>query len=309
MNDNNLPDAARSVRSFNRFYTRQIGLLQQGLLDSPYSLSEARIIYELAQQDGVTATELGKSLNLDAGYMSRMISLFVKKGLVIKEVSRKDGRQSHLRLSEPGRQAFALLDNRSQQEIEAMLSPLSPQKRERLVTSMRAIEDVLQPKPQTKAPYVLRPPQPGDLGWVAARHGALYAQEYQWDWTFEGLVAGIVADFVKNYDPHKERCWIAEVDGENAGSVFVVKKTGEIAKLRMLLVEPWARGLGIGRRLVEECLRFARQCGYRKMTLWTNSCLLAARHIYEKTGFTLMESEAYHDFGQDLVSETWERDL
>lgn len=309
MNDNNLPDAARSVRSFNRFYTRQIGLLQQGLLDSPYSLSEARIIYELAQQDGVTATELGKFLNLDAGYLSRMISAFVKKGLVIKEVSRKDGRQSHLRLSEPGRQAFALLDNRSQQEIEAMLSPLSPQKRERLVTSMYAIEDVLQPKPQTKAPYVLRPPQPGDLGWVAARHGALYAQEYQWDWTFEGLVAGIVADFVKNYDPQKERCWIAEVDGENAGSVFVVKKTGEIAKLRMLLVEPWARGLGIGRRLVEECLRFARQCGYRKMTLWTNSCLLAARHIYEKTGFTLMESEAYHDFGQDLVSETWERDL
>ena len=299
----------KAIRHFNRFYTRQIGVLNQGLLDSPYSLTEARVLYELAQKETCTATELGSELNLDMGYLSRMLASFQKKGLVQKEVSLKDGRQSLLRLRPAGQEAFALLNQRSSQEIKGMLSTLSAPEQEQLVKAMRTIEALLNPQAQERPAVVIRPLQPGDMGWVVSRHGALYAQEYNWDISFEGFVAQIAADYLKNLDPQKERGWIAEVNGENAGCVFIVKKSDEAAKLRMLLVDPSARGLGIGKRLVEECIRFARQRGYRKMTLWTNSCLLAARHIYQQAGFQLTESEAYHDFGQDLVGETWDLDL
>ncbi|BBB47223.1 bifunctional helix-turn-helix transcriptional regulator/GNAT family N-acetyltransferase [Pelolinea submarina] len=299
----------KAIRHFNRFYTRQIGLLNQGLLDSPYSLTEARVIYELAQKETCTATELGSELNLDMGYLSRLLAGFQKKGLVAKEPSPKDGRQILLRLTSDGQAAFAVLNERSSQEINGMLHALSMPEQTQLVKSMQAIEALLGPRPQERPAVVIRPPQPGDMGWVVSRHGALYAQEYHWDMNFEGLVAGIVAEYLQNYNPQKERGWIAEVAGENAGCVFLVRKSEEVAKLRMLLVEPGARGLGIGKRLVEECIRFARQSGYRKLTLWTNSCLLAARHIYQQAGFQLTESEAYHDFGQDLVSETWDLDL
>jgi DNA-binding MarR family transcriptional regulator/predicted GNAT family acetyltransferase len=309
MENSGLDQQIQAVRRFNRFYTKQIGVLQQGLLDSPYSLTEARIIYELAQHESSTATELGNELGIDPGYLSRILGNFQKNGLIHKETSREDGRQSILRLSQSGQQAFALLNARSQQEIQSMLEQLTREEQSRLVQAMYRIEELLGAPPEDKVPYILRPPQPGDLGWVVARHGALYAQEYQWDETFEGFVAEIIAAYVKNFDPKKERCWIAEVAGENAGSVFIVKKTDETAKLRMLLVDPRARGLGIGKRLVQECIRFARQSGYRKITLWTNSILLAARAIYRQTGFQLVESEAYHGFGQDLVGETWELEL
>ena len=304
-----LNETIRAIRHFNRFYTRQIGVLNQGLLDSPYSLTEARVIYELAQKETCTATELGSQLNLDMGYLSRILANFQKKGLLQKEPAPQDKRQSLLRLSPSGQQAFAMLNERSSQEINGMLEALSAAEQQRLVKAMRIVEALLDPQAQERPAVIIRPLQPGDLGWVVSRHGALYAQEYHWDISFEGFVAQIAADYLKNLDPQKENGWIAEVNGENAGCVFLVKKSDEVAKLRMLLVEPGARGLGIGKRLVQECIRFARQCGYRKMTLWTQSFLLAARHIYQQAGFRLTESEANHEFGQDLVSETWDLDL
>ncbi|MDK2980773.1 MAG: hypothetical protein PWQ55_1120 [Chloroflexota bacterium] len=306
---NNLNETVQAIRHFNRFYTRQIGVLNQVLLDSPYSLTEARVMYELAQSETCTATELGSQLNLDMGYLSRILANFQRKGLLEKEPSPQDRRQSLLRLSPDGRAAFAVLNERSSQEIRAMLEELGPSEQRRLVGAMQRVEMLLDPQAQAKPPVVIHQLQPGDLGWVVSRHGALYAQEYNWDIRFEGFVAQIAADYLKNLDPQKENGWIAEVNGENAGCVFVVRKSEEVAKLRMLLVEPGTRGLGIGQRLVQECIRFARQRGYHKMTLWTNSCLLAARHIYQKAGFRLTESEAYHDFGQDLVGETWDLDL
>ena len=309
MTDENILQNVEAMRRFNRFYTKQIGVLHQGLLDSSYSLTEARVIYEMAQHESITASELGAELDLDAGYLSRMLRNFQKQGLIEKEPNPHDQRQRILRLSESGLQVFAMLNTRSQQEIETLLSKHSSQEQARLIGAMRTIESLLEAQPEQRVPYILRPPQPGDMGWVVARHGALYAQEYHWDESFEGFVAEIIAEYIKNFDPKMERCWIAEVNGENAGSVFVVKKTEEIAKLRMLIVDPKARGLGIGKRLVQECLRFARQKGYKRMTLWTNSCLLAARHIYQRAGFELVASEPYHDFGQDLVGETWEMDL
>ena len=299
----------KAIRHFNRFYTRQIGLLNQGLLDSPYSLTEARVIYELAQKETCTATELGSELNLDMGYLSRILSSFQKNGLLQKEPAPRDKRQSLLRLSPIGQQAFTMLNERSSQEINNMLNALSAPEQQRLVKAMRTVEALLDPQAQERPAVIIRPLLPGDLGWVVSRHGALYAQEYHWDISFEGFVAQIAADYLKNLDPQKENGWIAEVNGENAGCVFLVKKSDEVAKLRMLLVEPSARGLGIGKRLVQECIRFARQCGYRKMTLWTQSFLLAARHIYQQAGFRLTESAANHEFGQDLISETWDLDL
>lgn len=306
---NSLTQRAELIRQFNRFYTKQIGVLQQGLLDSPFSLTEARVIYELGQYENNTASDICSQLDLDAGYLSRMLGDFKKKGLVHKEVSPQDGRQSILRLTEAGQQAYHMLNSRSQQEIEAMLEQLSDGEQIRLVNAMQTVESLLGTQPQWKVPYILHPPQPGDMGWVVTQHGLLYAREYQWDATFEGFVAEIIAGFVKNFKPKFERCWMAEVDGQNAGSVFIVKKSDEVAKLRMLIVTPEARGLGIGKRLVQECISYARQVGYRKMTLWTNSCLLAARHIYKQAGFQLVASEPYHDFGQDLVGETWDLDL
>ncbi len=315
------PGAERvdSVRRFNRFYTRQIGLLAGHYLDSPFSLTQARVIYELAQHDTTTATGLVRQLGLDPGYLSRLLRGFQRRGLLSKQRSARDGRQSLLRLTAKGQRAFQTLNTRSQGDLEAMLGALPAADQSRLVGAMQAIEGLLgapaaaatsAAAPSAKpAAYLLRPPRPGDMGWVVARHGALYAQEYGWDEQFEALVAEIVAKFVQELDPQRERCWIAEQDGENVGSVFLVKKSGTVAKLRLLLVEPKARGLGLGARLVDECLRFARQAGYRQMTLWTNSVLLAARHIYAKAGFKLVESGPHHSFGHDLVEETWRLDL
>ncbi|MBI1879219.1 MAG: MarR family transcriptional regulator [Chloroflexi bacterium] len=298
-----------AVRRFNRFYTKQIGLLNEGLLRSPFSLTEARVIYELAHHEKTTATELGHELGLDAGHLSRILQGFKKRDLIDKQPSETDGRQSLLRLTESGEEAFATLNARSHNEIEAMLNMLSPEAQNRLVEAMRTIEGLLGAQPEQKVPYILRPHQPGDMGWVVQRHGVLYAEEYAWDEQFEALVADIVAKFIQNYDPKRERCWIAEKDGQNVGSVFLVKQSDTVAKLRLLLVEPKARGLGIGARLVNECIRFARQAGYQKITLWTNNVLLAARHIYEKAGFQLVHEELHHSFGHDLVGETWELTL
>ncbi len=298
-----------AVRHFNRFYTNKIGVLQERLLRSPFSLTEARVVYELAHSEKTTATELGSQLNIDPGYLSRILRDFKKRGLIDQQPSETDGRQNDLRLTEAGQEAFDTINARSQREIEGMLNELPPQGQNRLITSMRAIEELLGAPPGQKAPYLLRSHQPGDMGWVVYRHGVLYAEEYGWDEHFEALVAEIAARFIQNYNPQQERCWIAEKDGEIVGSVFLVKESDALAKLRLLLVEPKARRLGLGTRLVAECIRFARQAGYRKITLWTNSVLYAARHIYQKAGFQLLKAEPFHGFGHDLVSETWELDL
>ena len=298
-----------AVRRFNRFWTRQIGVLQDGYLESPFSLTEVRVLYEFAHREETTASELSKELGLDAGYLSRILRGFEERGLIGKKSSEADGRRSILWLTEQGREAFATLDTRSHDEVGAMLGGLSPAKQGCLVEAMRTIEGLLGDQPELKVSYLLRPYQPGDMGWIVHRHGVLYAREYGWDERFEALVAEIVAEFIKQYDPKRERCWIAERDGEIVGSVFLVKQSEEVAKLRLLLVEPSARGLGIGRRLVQECVRFAKQTGYGKVTLWTNDVLRAARRIYEEAGFRLVHEEPHHSFGHDLVGQTWELEL
>jgi len=304
-----LQPRVEAVRRFNRFYTQKIGVLPHGVLRSPFSLAEARVLFELAYHQNPTASELARELGLDPGYLSRILFGFEKRGLMDRKPSPSDRRQSFLRLTNKGKEAFALLDARSKDEIGALLNNLSSANQSRLIEAMHTIEGLLGAPPETKAPYLLRSHQPGDMGWVVHRHGVLYTQEYAWDEQFEALVAGIVAKFIQRYDPKKERCWIAEKDGEIVGSAFLVKKSKTVAKLRLLLVEPKARGLGLGTRLVGECVRFARQAGYRKVMLWTNSVLYAARHIYEKAGFRLMERNPHHSFGHDLVGETWELKL
>ncbi len=295
-----------TVRQFNRFFTRQTGVLREGLLHSPYSLPEARILFELGQSNQVTASKLGRELGLDAGYLSRILARLEQQGLLEKVRSENDGRQLLLSLTAAGREAFALLDQRSREEVSEMLENLSEDDQQHLLKAMQTIESLLGNGFKFSEPFVLRPHEPGDMGWVTHRHGVLYAQEYGWDEHFEALVAQIVADFINHYNPVRERCWIAEMDGEIIGSVFVVQSSETVAKLRLLLVEPKARGLGLGTRLVEECIRFARRRGYQKLMLWTNSILLEARHIYEKTGFHLVAEEAHHSFGHDLIGETWE---
>jgi len=295
-----------TVRQFNRFFTRQIGVLREGLLHSPYPLTDARILFELGQCNQVTASRLGRELGLDAGYLSRILARLEQQGLLDKVRSENDGRQLLVSLTAAGREAFALLDQRSREEVSEMLEDLSEEDQQRLLKAMQTIESVLSSGFKFSEPFVLRPHEPGDMGWVAHRHGVLYAQEYGWDEHFEALVAQIVAEFINNYNPGRERCWIAEIDGEIIGSVFVVQSSETVAKLRLLLVEPKARGLGLGTRLVEECIRFAQRRGYQKLILWTNSILLEARHIYKKTGFKLVAEEAHHSFGHDLIGETWE---
>jgi DNA-binding MarR family transcriptional regulator/N-acetylglutamate synthase-like GNAT family acetyltransferase len=306
MSDDDFDRRVGEVRRFNRFWTRQIGVLREGYLESPFSLTEVRVLYELAHREETTAGELGEELGLDAGYLSRILSGFQKHGLIRKRPSEADGRRRLLRLTERGREAFAPLEARSRSEIGAMLGGMSIAGQERLVEAMRAIERLLSFRPDPVVPYLLRPPQPGDMGWVVHRHGVLYAREYGWDERFEALVAGIVAKFIQQYDPRVERCWIAERDGEVVGCVFLVRESEEVAKLRLLLVEPEARGLGIGSRLVEECIRFARQAGYLKITLWTNDVLNSARRIYEAMGFQLVHEKPHRSFGHDLVGQTWE---
>lgn len=298
-----------AVRRFSRFYTRQIGLLHEKILRSPFSLAEARVIYELAHHEKTTATELSNELGLDAGYLSRILRDFNKRGLIDKGRSEADGRKNFLKLSENGQAAFAGINARSRREIEATLNNLLPADQARLVRAMQTIEELLGAQPEHKVPYILRPHQPGDMGWVVHRHGILYAEEYAWDEQFEALVAEIVTRFIQNYDPKRERCWIAEKDGDIVGSVFLVKQSDSTAKLRLLLVEPNARGLGIGTRLVNECIKFAQQAGYSKIALWTNNILSAARHIYQKVGFRRVDEQRHQSFGQNLVAETWELKL
>ncbi|MCG8350737.1 MAG: helix-turn-helix domain-containing GNAT family N-acetyltransferase, partial [Chloroflexales bacterium] len=298
-----------AIRRFNRFYTQRIGVLHEGLLRSAFSLTEARVIYELAHHEQSTATELSEELDLDAGYLSRILREFKKQSLIDKQPSPNDGRQSILRLTEQGQEAFAALNSRSRNDIAALLNEVSLSDQKRLVAAMQIIEEILGAQPEHKVPYILRSHQPGDMGWVVHRHAVLYTEEYAWDEQFEALVAEIVAKFIQNYDPKRERCWMAEKDGAVVGSVFLVKQTDAIAKLRLLLVEPKARGLGIGARLVSECVRFARQTGYTKITLWTNNVLAAARHIYETAGFRLTHQESNRSFGHDLIWETWELEL
>jgi DNA-binding MarR family transcriptional regulator/GNAT superfamily N-acetyltransferase len=305
----NIAQRAEAIRRFNRFYTKQIGVLHEGLVQSPFSLTEVRVLFELAHRDKVTASELATDLGLDAGYLSRMLQRFDYCGFLDKSPSPTDGRRTHLRLTPQGRDAFAPLDQRSHDEAAAMLGRFSAAEQNRLLEAMRTIEELLGPPAASREPYLLRPHQPGDMGWIIHRHGVLYAQEYGWDEQFEALVAEIAAKFIQHFDPKRERCWIAEKDGEIVGSVFLVKQSDEVAKLRLLLVEPAARGLGIGRRLVGECIRFARQAGYKTITLWTNDVLHAARHIYEQAGFHLVDEEPHHSFGHDLVGQTWELTL
>jgi DNA-binding MarR family transcriptional regulator/N-acetylglutamate synthase-like GNAT family acetyltransferase len=306
MSEDDFDRRVGDVRHFNRFWTRQIGVLREEYLESPFSLTEVRVLYELAHGEETTASELGEELGLDAGYLSRILRGFEKHGLIHRRPSEADGRRRLLRLTDRGREAFAPLDARSRSEIGAMLGGMSITGQERLVGAMRTIERLLSARPEPVVPYLLRPHQPGDMGWVVHRHGVLYAREYGWDERFEALVAEIVAKFIQQYDPSVERCWIAERDGETVGCVFLVRASQEIAKLRLLLVEPEARGLGIGSRLVEECIRFARQAGYLKITLWTNDVLNSARRIYEGMGFRLVHEKPHHSFGHDLVGQTWE---
>ena len=302
-------DQVDTVRRFNRFYTRCIGALGEGHLDTPFSLTEARVVYELAQRGTATATELGQELGLDAGYLSRILRGFQERGLIDRRPSERDARQTRLSLTDAGRAAFAELDAAARRNVAAMLDALPPIEQDRLVKAMHTIQRVLGAAHPPAEPYVLRPPRPGDLGWVVQAHGEIYAAEYGWDVRFEALIAEVIGGFVRSYDPARERCWIAERHGENVGSIFLVRGTDEIAKLRLLVVDPSARGLGIGGRLVRECIDFARRVGYRKISLWTQEELVAARRIYAAEGFRLVHSEVHNSFGPDLRAETWELDL
>jgi DNA-binding MarR family transcriptional regulator/GNAT superfamily N-acetyltransferase len=298
-----------AVRGFNRFYTRQIGVLQDRFLGSPFSLAEGRVLQEITHHEQATATEVGQALGLDAGYVSRMLRHFDQGGLVRRTRSKVDGRRAHLSLTRSGQAAFARLNQQSHNDVAAMLRKLSADEQRRLVAAMHVIEQLLGAKLENTS-YVLRPPQAGDFGWIVHRQGAVYAEEWGYNEEFEALAAGIVAAFVQHLRPSKERCWIAEKDGEIVGSVFLVQKSKTVAKLRLLLVEPSARGLGIGSRLIAECVRFAQRAGYRKITLWTQSELDAARRLYKKAGFTLTSKKTHDSFGKrGLVAETWDLTL
>jgi DNA-binding MarR family transcriptional regulator/GNAT superfamily N-acetyltransferase len=305
----NFDDRVGAVRRFNRLYTRRIGVLEDGFLGSPYSLTQARVLYELARRPKSTATEIAAELGLDHGYLSRILRDFNKRGLVVKTALPNDRRQSLLSLTAKGRMAFAPLEEHSQEQVGAMLGTLSVVDQERVVAAMRTLEISLCEAPAPQMPYLLRGPRAGDMGWIVARHGALYAEEYGWDERLEALIAEIVAAFVRNRDPGRERCWIADRQGENVGSILLVRETDEIARLRLLLVEPKARGLGIGARLVDESLRFAREAHYRRVTLWTHSVLTAARRVYERAGFKLIHQWKHDMFGTELEAETWELEL
>jgi len=293
-----------AIRRFNRFYTRRVGALQPHYLGGPYSLPQARILYELGQRGECTASELGAELDLDLGYLSRLLQGLKRSGLVQGEAAKEDARRVRLTLSAKGRKAYQQLDGRSRDEVGAMLGKLAAPEQARLVGALQAVESVLEST--GKAEIALRSHRPGDMGWVVGAHGRLYAQEYGWDERFEALVAGIAADFINAFDEKRERCWIAEMGGETLGCVFLVKKSKTVAKLRLLIVESRARGLGLGRRLVEECIAFARGKGYRKLVLWTQSNLAAARHIYQSAGFRLVSKQPHRDFGIKLTGEYWE---
>ncbi|MHC2292278.1 bifunctional helix-turn-helix transcriptional regulator/GNAT family N-acetyltransferase [Bradyrhizobium barranii] len=302
-------DQVQAVRAFNRFYTQKLGVLDQQLLKSPFSLSEARVLYELAHGGEQSAKEIGIALGLDAGYLSRIVQNFDESGLIARKPLPSDRRQVQLSLTAKGRQAFARLERSSQDDVAAMLRPLPDEERSKLTGAMETIERLLAMPRRPSPRATLREPRPGDMGWVVQSHGALYASEYGFDSGFEALVAEIVAKYMTSYDASRERCWIADIEGRPVGSVFLVKASDDVAKLRLLLLDPAARGQGLGQRLVAECVSFARACGYRRMTLWTQSNLVAARKIYQDAGFKLTATEPHRSFGQNLTGETWERDL
>jgi DNA-binding MarR family transcriptional regulator/GNAT superfamily N-acetyltransferase len=295
-----------AVRRFSRFYTRELGLLRESLVETRFSLTESRVLYELAHRDQVTASALAAELDLDHGYLSRILRRFGEDGLLKKMRAANDGRQILITITAKGRKAFAPLNKGSHDQVAELLGRLSEAEQARVVGAMGTVEQLLG---NAGAPIVLRPHRPGDMGWVTSANAALYAQEYGWDISYEALVGKITAEFIEKFDSRRERCWIAEMNGERVGSVFCVAKSNEIAKLRLLIIDPKARGLGLGKRLVEECMRFAKDSGYTRMTLWTQSILTAARAIYARKGFELVAEERHHSFGVDLIGETWERDL
>jgi DNA-binding MarR family transcriptional regulator/GNAT superfamily N-acetyltransferase len=301
------PEEVERVRAFNRDYTRRIGVLQQGLLGSPWSLTEVRVMYEIAHRPGVMAAELAATLGLDRGYLSRILRGFEARRFLARTAHSADARRQHLRLTASGQRAFAPLERRAQQQVRVLLAPLAPLRRQALLAAMSTILTAFEPA--APAAVSLRSHRPGDMGWVVERHGALYFQEYGWNEEFEALVAGITADFIRKLDPPRERCWIAERDGQRVGSVFLVAGEGGCAKLRLLLVEPEARGLGLGRRLVSECVSFARAAGYARIVLWTQTNLTAARHLYQQAGFQCTGRDPHRSFGHELVGETWELGL
>lgn len=303
-----LRDAVKQVRRFNRFYTDVIGVLNEGIGDTKYSLTDARILFELSERERTESSELRRSLNIDPGYLSRTLTRLEGEGLIERSRSPDDARRQVLALTEAGKEVYAMLDARSSDQVRGMLGRLAEEDRRRLLGAMGAITDTLSPGPEGRS-VVLRPLRPGDIGWVVHRHGVVYNAEYRFDSRFESLVARIVADYVDNHDPSREHAWIAEVDGQNAGSIFCCKKTDEVAQLRLLLVEPSARGLGVGQRLVDECVRFAAAAGYESMMLWTNDILHAARKIYERAGFMLEREEPHHSYGVQLNGQYWTRSL
>lgn len=297
-----------AVRQFNRFYTRRIGVLQGGLLISPYSLTEVRVLTELAHRDKPAATELGGELGLDAGYLSRILRRFRKDGLIASAGSTDDARRMHLWLTARGRRTFASLERRSNEEVAGMLGRLPKASQRKVIQAMRSVEALLGNAPSPPV-FTLRTHRPGDMGWVISAHGALYAKEFGWSEAFEALVAEIAVQFIREFDAAKERCWIAERDGEPVGSIFLVQQSRTVAKLRLLIIEPKARGYGLGKRLVDTCIDHARTLGYRKLTLWTQSTLLTARHLYKEAGFKLTKTEPHCSFGVQLVGESWELKL
>ncbi len=306
------PDAShvQAIRSFNRFYTQRIGVLS-ATFGADLSLTEVRVLYELAHRDQPTAAELGRDLALDPGYLSRILRRFESRNWLERTPSPADARQSLIRLSPQGQAIFLPLEEQSNASAAGLLAKLAPADQQKLVTSMDSVQRLMAPavQPLPTRTVVLRDPRPGDMGWVVQQHGEIYAREYGWNIEFEALVADIAAKFIKNFKPEAEKCWMAELDGVRVGAVFVVRKSATVCKLRMLILTPEARGRGLGGRLTDECIAFARSKGYKKMELWTNSCLDAARAIYSRRGFVLTKSEPYHGFGQDLVSETWELKL
>ena len=302
-------DQISAVRAFNRFYTRKLGIIEPKLLDSPWTLQEARIIYEIGERPDCTATDLVRALGLDAGFLSRTLQALQRRQIVARKPSKSDRRATELALTAKGRAAFAELVSRSQNAVAVLMDELGPAERAAVVNAMTTIEHALEPPARKSAGFLLRSHRPGDIGWIVSRHGAIYAQECGWDISFEALAAELCAQFIRSYDASRERCWIAEINGEPVGSVFLVKASDEVAKLRLLLVEKQARGLGVGRALTGQCIRFARDAGYRSMTLWTQSNLVAARGIYQRAGFQRVGEEKHHSFGVDLVGETWELKL
>lgn len=302
----NLDTRIDAVRRFNRFYTRRLGLLKKGYLNSALSLAEIRILYEIAHRDGATAADLARDLEIDTGYLSRMLGGFARRGLIRKTKSEEDARASHLALTPRGRTTFTPLERRSHRDIAAMLETLCGADQARVVAAMDTIERLLSDADAQPAPITLRPPGPGDIGWVIGRHGSLYAEEYGWDGRFEAAVAEIAGAILKTFDPRRERCWIADMKGQPVGSVFLVRDSDEVARMRLLLVDPLARGRGLGTRLTRECISFAREAGYARITLWTHTVLTAARRIYAREGFKIVARGSHASFGKELADETWE---